>query len=603
METVQVLQPLSLRDYLNILRRRKLSLFLPLFLITAAAIAIAGLLPPVYKSEATILIEREEVPENLVETTVTGLAGERVQEIAQRMLTNRNLWDIAERLDLWPKDRSPDDRQTIVQRMKDGISVEMVDVETAMPGSSRQAVMTVAFKIAFAAETPQTARKVARELSEVFLEENRQMRTTQVSEVSRFIDAEAARLSQLIGDLEEQLARFKQENQNVLPELSNINLRLFEQTEANLARTEESIRALRVQRNAIQAQIRVTDPYAPIMSSRAGVELGPVEKLQQLRAEYVAASARYSSDYPDLVKLRREISALESQLGVSGGNANQFAQLDSLRKQLDQARSRYSDDHPDVKRLKASVRTLEQQLHVRTSERSVSSMRQVTQAPTNPQYVSLQSQLDGIATTLQAEIEKREQLTSKLAELEQRLFETPVVERDQAALLRDYNNALERYRQVKDKQLQAKLAEQLELEDKGERLVLIDPANLPSLPESPNRPGIVLLGVFLAFSTGIGSASLAEYFDRAVRGVRGLTTAMMAPPLAVIPEIQTRADGSRRNRRRLLGVIVTLSVLLGSAAAVHFLIMPLPELLAAPEPSVGGAHLVEPRGDSPPPNL
>ena len=580
METVRTLQPLSLGDYMGILKRRKRSLFWPFVLITIAAVAIALLLPPAYKSEATILVQREEVPDNLVASTVTGLAGERVQQIAQRTLTNRNLWNIAEKLDLWPDDRTLENRDRIIEQMKDGVSVEMVDVQTALPGSTRQAVMTVAFKIAFEADTPETAQKVARELSEVFLEENRHMRTTQVSEVSRFIAEEADRLATQINELETQLASFKQENRNVLPELANVNLRLFEQAEASLQRTEENIRSLQLQRSALQSQLRVTDAYAPLMAARAGVELGPVEQLQQLRAQYVAASARYSSDHPDLVKLRREIAALESQLGVVGGESQLFVQLDDLRRQLTNARSRYSSDHPDIKRLESSVASLEQQIHQRTSQRSVSSMTTLAQSPSNPQFVALQSQLDGVGVTLQAELEKRDQLTHKLGELEERLFQTPAVERDQASLLRDYTNALERYRELKDKQLQARLAEQLEFEDKGERFVLIDPATLPGLPERPNRPGILLLGVFLAFSSGLGSASLAEYFDRAIRGVRGVASIMLAPPLAVIPEIETREDIRQRRRRSAIRLASALLVVSALLAAIHYLWQPLPELLA-----------------------
>jgi uncharacterized protein involved in exopolysaccharide biosynthesis len=581
METVQDLQPLSISDYLGILRRRKLSMMVPIFLILVAAIALAFLLPPVYRSEATILVQREEVPEDLVQSTVTGLAGERVQQIAQRLLTNKNVWDIAERLDLWPGDRTLENRQDIIDRMKEGISVEMVDVETALPGSTRQAIMTVAFNIAFEADSPETARTVARELSDVFLEQNRQMRNTQVSEVARFVAEESEKLAQQISELESQLATFKQDNRNFLPELADVNMRLLEQAQAKLERTEETIRSLQLQRDALQSQLRVTDPYAPLIAGRTGLELlGPVEKLQQLRAEYIAASARYSVDHPDLVKLRREISALEGQLGVSGGDGQQFAQLDDLRRRLASAESRYSSDHPDVVSLRSAVASLEGQIHERTSQRSITSMSRLTQAPSNPQYVALQSQLDGVVTTLQAEIANREMTNAKLIELEERLFQTPAVERDQASLLRDYNNAVLRYKEVKDKQLQARLAEQLEIENKGERFELIDPATLPSMPERPNRPGIVLLGAFLAFTSGIGSASLAEYFDRAVRGVRAVTAIMLVPPLAAIPDIETRADVSERRRRKTLLVGGSIGITLAVLAAVHFLWMPLPDLFS-----------------------
>ena len=52
--------PLSLRDYLLILRRRKWSFLLPAGLVLAVAVAVAQLWPPTVRSEATILIEDTE---------------------------------------------------------------------------------------------------------------------------------------------------------------------------------------------------------------------------------------------------------------------------------------------------------------------------------------------------------------------------------------------------------------------------------------------------------------------------------------------------------------------------------------------------------------
>ena len=47
----------DISSYWQILRRRKTSFLLPFVLISAIGAAFAYLLPPVYKSEATILIE------------------------------------------------------------------------------------------------------------------------------------------------------------------------------------------------------------------------------------------------------------------------------------------------------------------------------------------------------------------------------------------------------------------------------------------------------------------------------------------------------------------------------------------------------------------
>ena len=56
----------DLTDYMAILRRRKLHLIVPLVVIMFITLGFAFGLPPVYSSTATILIEQQEVPQDLV---------------------------------------------------------------------------------------------------------------------------------------------------------------------------------------------------------------------------------------------------------------------------------------------------------------------------------------------------------------------------------------------------------------------------------------------------------------------------------------------------------------------------------------------------------
>ncbi len=69
-------------------------------LVVAAALAF--LLPPVYRSEATILIERQSIPSDVVETTVTGYVQEQIEQLRQRINTRTNLLRIADQFDLYP---------------------------------------------------------------------------------------------------------------------------------------------------------------------------------------------------------------------------------------------------------------------------------------------------------------------------------------------------------------------------------------------------------------------------------------------------------------------------------------------------------------------
>ena len=84
-------------ELVGILKRRKW-VFLSFFItITVISIVIAIILPPTYRSQAKVLVERQQIPSELVTTTVTGYVEERIETLSQRVLTNERLKSIAEK--------------------------------------------------------------------------------------------------------------------------------------------------------------------------------------------------------------------------------------------------------------------------------------------------------------------------------------------------------------------------------------------------------------------------------------------------------------------------------------------------------------------------
>ncbi len=69
-ETVEVEDIKGFGDYLSILMRRKKQFIIPAVLIFITSTLLALGLPAVYQSKATILIEQQEIPVDLVRSTV-----------------------------------------------------------------------------------------------------------------------------------------------------------------------------------------------------------------------------------------------------------------------------------------------------------------------------------------------------------------------------------------------------------------------------------------------------------------------------------------------------------------------------------------------------
>ncbi len=525
---------LRIEDYIAIIKRRKLAFIIPFLIVFIAGVLLAYFLPSIYRSEATILIERQEIPKDLVETTVTGYVQERIEGISKRLLTRDNLWNIAQTLDLYPDERGDENRYEIVSEMRENIGVQMLDVKTSEPEQVRQGIATIAFTVSFEAENPYDAQKVANQLALLYIEENKRMRSQHAEEVSKFLEAEGERLSVQITELEKKLAEFKQSQQSQLPELMNLNLQLFEKTDNEIERTKEQIRALDDRIIALQAELAITKPNQDIVNETGEKILTGSERLSLLTAEYLRLSSRYSAKHPDLIKLRREIEALGGENDVSGVTAL-IEKLTVLKDKLSKTRQKYSDDHPDVLSLKKAVAAVERGLQTATVSPSKSSI--ASSAPDNPRYVSLRTQLDAALGNLKSEKSKLAQLNDKLKEYETRLFKTPVVERDYKLLSRDYDNAKKKYSEIKNKQLEARLAIDLESSSKGENFTIVQPAYLPSLPERPNRLGILLLAFLFAGGCGVAAITVREYTDHTIYSARDLIDVFRAPPLVSVPNI------------------------------------------------------------------
>jgi uncharacterized protein involved in exopolysaccharide biosynthesis len=85
----------ELKDIKYIMSRRKKS-FLAIFaIIILAGLIIATALPPIYKSEAIIRVDEQEISEDFVQSTVSEFVGERISKISQQVLNRAKLIEIA----------------------------------------------------------------------------------------------------------------------------------------------------------------------------------------------------------------------------------------------------------------------------------------------------------------------------------------------------------------------------------------------------------------------------------------------------------------------------------------------------------------------------
>lgn len=573
----------TLGEYLAVLRRRKGQILAVAAVVAAVAAAIAIALPPVYRSTATILVQEQEIPPELVRSTITSFADERIQVISQQVMTRAVLLGLVDKYGLYEKYRQHATNDEVLERMRKDIKLTTVNADISDRSSGRRVNATIAFTLSYDAPWADQAQKVVTELTSLYLNENAKVREQSVAETTAFLSQEADRIAAQIQEIESNLAAFKRRNAGRLPDSSVVNMQLADRASTELARVDREMSTIQERKIALEAQLAATAPNVQA-STVPGAErsLLPIERLRALQAQYASASAVYGADHPDIRRLQREIAALSAETGAAGKDADTADKLKKLDAELAALRERYSEDHPDIQRVKRSIAALQATAAKPAAAPGAADQRPVPDSarkPDNPAYVALVAQIEGTNRELKQLLSLKDELHAQQRTYDARLSQIPEVEREYHDLTRDYDNAKTRYREVKQKQMQAEVSQELEQGRKAERFSLGEPPNLPERPVSPNRPAIALIGLVAALGSGLGLAGLREALDPSVKGPLELARVVAVPMLTPIPYIETQLERRRKRRRNriLASLIASLAVvfLLG----IHFFLKPLPLLL------------------------
>ena len=140
-------KPLAYLEYLKAARHHRGWLIGAFALGLLVTVLLFLFLPPHFRSTATILIEQQEMPQELVRSTVTSYADERIQVISKRVMTTETLLGIVRRYDLYPKERQTQTREALLKQMRKDIGLKMVSADVIDPRSGHPTSATIAFEI------------------------------------------------------------------------------------------------------------------------------------------------------------------------------------------------------------------------------------------------------------------------------------------------------------------------------------------------------------------------------------------------------------------------------------------------------------------------
>ena len=559
----------GMQDYLEMLKRNKNKMLIIALVAFVLTVIVAVKWPATYRSTATILIEQQEIPQDLVRSTVTSFADQRIQVISRRVMSSVNLKKIVDKFELYQEEQKKDPISVVLEAMREDINLEMVSADVMDPISGRPMQATIAFTLSFESESAKKAQQVANELVNLYLNENLKRRSEIATEATSFLAIESEKLGQLMSTLEKKLARFKEENEGSLPELQSLNTSLMDRTEQQLMETNRQLSSAEDRLVYLEAELSQIEPNMTVFSETGQRIYGSRDRLKTLEAQLISLKAKYAANHPDVVKMEKEIAALQEEVG--GVDKLEIAkQIKSKQAELTQMSDRYSAEHPDVKALTQELARLNEALN-----RPAKAKKATDAKPDNPAYIQLLAQLNVAKVELETTQKLKNKLLAKLEKFEQGLLKAPQVEREYLEMTREYDNTMLKFREVKSKQMEADMAQAMEKDRKAERFSLIEPPIFPEEPFKPNRKAIVFLGFILSIGLAVAFALTKEALNSAVYGSRAILAATGELPLVVIPFIENAEDIAANKRRKIKLLSFAAAGVVISIVVFHFFIMPL----------------------------
>jgi len=559
----------DIQQYLDVIKRRKTQFFLPGLAVFILMVVVAFALPPVYKSSATILVEAQEIPADLVRTTVTGYVEERLQTISQIILGRDNLREIIKRFDLYSNLSDSTRFEEGIKDLRANIKLEPITADVNTQKFGKPTIATIAFTLSCEGSEPTKLAQVVNHIASLYLEHNTKERERQAHGTIQFIDNQLTGLRSEIQNLEKQIAEYKEQHVGELPELMQLNLQTMERLQREIDAKQENIKSLVNRKIYLEGQLALLEPIMYKVTSDGKRTLTPREELEALRSQYLSQSTVLSEEHPDMVSLKKKISAMEGQVTTQTDIRQRQKDLYDKESQLALVSKKYADQHPDVIALRKEVARLRKE--IKSLSASQGSLKVDDATPENPAYINIKTSITSTKMEIDTAQKELQLLQEKYAEYQRRVENTPKVEQKYIDLQRDYTNAKQKYQDNMAKLLTAREAQGLEEGQLGEKFTILDRATVPTAPDKPNRLALVLLGVVLAAGAGLGFGSVAEYLDHSVHRADELAGVAGQPVLAAIPYFETPEDVTRTRRRKVLFAFSALGLLvLGTGVAIFF---------------------------------
>lgn len=353
-----------------IVLERKWLLIAPVVVTTLAGTLAAYMMHPVYESNATLLIESQQIPVGMIGQGqgMGDVIGERVARARERVLSRMDLIRLIRSYDLYPEQLRKMPLSKVVDLMRDSATIAAGNASLAL-GPQRGGADAISVTVSFDYDDPVKAQIVTQQFVNRLLDLDAAAQASQAQDTVNFLSEQANRLQAQIADVNGQMQKIKSANGTVLA----LGQTTGDPT-ADLSRIDSDIAGLQAEDARLALMPSQTEDAGGVAAAEAALRV---------------AQAKFSDSHPDVLAAKAQVAAARAaQAAAPKGGSVVAAQLASNRAQL-----------ASLQRARAMIASHSSEAQM-AQARAPALQGQVDQL--ERQSTSLHAQMDTIGSRLQA---------------------------------------------------------------------------------------------------------------------------------------------------------------------------------------------------------
>lgn len=469
--------------YLNALWKRRWIVLLGAWVVAIPGWLIVASMPSIYQSSSRIYVDTFSVLQPLLRgIAIQNDLKTQVQLMQQTLLSRPNLLEVARKTDYDLQVKSDAQMDGLLNRLQGRTTVS----------SDRQNI----FSISYQDTKPERARDVVQALLTIFVEGNLGRSRQDLNTAEEFIDRQITEYEARLLEAEDRLARFKQDNIDVVLGEGSYLARARAATDL-MEKLEQALAVAEAQRDHLRNELANIPETMPTDLLNAGPPDDTDRRIVEIDAQLRSLLSQYTDKHPDVVTLRRQMESL-------------LAKQAAARKALAEAgetvaaeNASYGTPNPIYAQVK--LRQIEIETQIEDLRRRAASARREAEA--------LAAKAEGV----------------------------PRVEAEFQKLNRDYNIIKARHDELLSRRESARMSRSRDAVGQEVQYRMIEPPVVSSQPVGPNRPLFLTAVLVVAVVAGLGAGLALVMLDTSFSSMAELRSYTGLPVLGAVTDTRVRA--------------------------------------------------------------